>query len=236
MSADDQSYGNVGIPMEGVLMKLVDWPEGGYLTMDKPNPRGELMVGGAGVADGYYKAPDATADAFLTDTSGQRWFRTGDVVEVLPDGRFRIIDRKKDLTKLSNGEYISLGKIESALKSCKLVDNICVVTDSDSNCVMALVTPNTKALLSLAKQLSLPDSYSWDELCADPSLTDHVLQSIRQTSALSGLNRCEIPVKIKLCPEEWTADNHMITAAFKLKRNNVLSYYQSDVNEMFANN
>ena len=111
MHLDDFTYGRIGIPLEGVNIKLIDWKEGGYLTSDKPNPRGELVVGSDIVALGYYKLPELTDEAFYTDKDGVRWFLTGDIGEVSPDGSFKIIDRKKDLTKLSNGEYISLGKV-----------------------------------------------------------------------------------------------------------------------------
>jgi long-chain acyl-CoA synthetase len=113
MFTEDLNYGSIGIPMEGVNVKLVDWPEGGYLTSDKPNPRGEIVIGGDLVALGYYKAPELTAESFYTDSDGMRWFYTGDIGQVSPDGSFKIIDRKKDLTKLSNGEYISLGKVSN---------------------------------------------------------------------------------------------------------------------------
>ncbi|CAG2163185.1 unnamed protein product, partial [Oppiella nova] len=229
---DDLAYNTTGIPVVGYQMKLVDWPEGGYLATDKPNPRGELLIGGDQVSNGYYKAPELTAESFTTDSRGVRWFRTGDIVEVLTDGSFRIIDRKKDLAKLANGEYISLGKIESTLKSCQYVENICVIAISDANCVVALVTPNHKSLLSLGKQLGKPNTYTRDQLCADPSVCDKVCESIRQSAQLNGLTKIEIPVKIKLCAEEWTADNNMITAAMKLKRNNVTSYYKSHITDM----
>ena len=111
MHLDDLSYGRIGIPLEGVNVKLIDWKEGGYLTSDKPNPRGELVIGSDIVALGYYKLPDMTDEAFYSDKEGIRWFHTGDIGEVYPDGSFKIIDRKKDLIKLSNGEYISLGKV-----------------------------------------------------------------------------------------------------------------------------
>ncbi|CAG2122634.1 unnamed protein product, partial [Medioppia subpectinata] len=189
MYADDLTYGSIGIPLEGANMKLVDWADGGYLTKDKPNPRGELMIGGDLVGDGYYKAPELTAEAFVTDSDGLRWFYTGDIAEVYPDGHFRIIDRKKDLTKVSNGEYISLGKIEASLKSSKLVENICVVANSEANYVIALVTPNNKALLSLGQELGLPASYGREQLCAEPSVCDRVLESIRESAQLNDLKR-----------------------------------------------
>lgn len=55
--------------------------------------------------------PKETAESFKEDADGTRWFETGDIGEVLPDGTLRIVDRKKDLVKLANGEFISLGKV-----------------------------------------------------------------------------------------------------------------------------
>jgi long-chain acyl-CoA synthetase len=111
MHLDDISHGRIGVPLDGAYVKLVDWVEGGYCITDKPNPRGELMIGGDIIAAGYYKLPEQTEEAFSVDSEGMRWFATGDIGEVYPDGTFKIIDRKKDLTKLQNGEYVSLGKV-----------------------------------------------------------------------------------------------------------------------------
>lgn len=77
---------------------------------DKPYPRGEIVVGGGSVAAGYYKNDDLTAESFKYE-DGVRWFYTGDIGEIHPDGSIKIIDRKKDLVKLQFGEYISLGKV-----------------------------------------------------------------------------------------------------------------------------
>ena len=46
------------------------------------------------------------------------------------DGTLKIIDRKKDLVKLQFGEYVSLGKVEAVLKTCPVVDNVCIYGDS----------------------------------------------------------------------------------------------------------
>ncbi len=111
MDFDDLSYGRVGAPLQGVKVKLIDWDEGGYHPSDKPNPRGEIVIGGNSVAMGYYKLEEKTAQAFKVDERGVQWFYTEDIGEMFPDGTFKIIDRRKDLLKLQNGEYISLGKV-----------------------------------------------------------------------------------------------------------------------------
>ena len=70
-----------------------------------------MVVSSVCVANGYYKMPKETAESFKTDSDGKRWLETGDIGEVLPNGTLKIIDRKKDLTKLANGEFVSLGKV-----------------------------------------------------------------------------------------------------------------------------
>ena len=53
-------------------------------------------------------------------------------------------DRKKDLVKLQFGEYVSLGKVESEMKTCPLVENICVYGDPTKMFIIALVVPSAK--------------------------------------------------------------------------------------------
>lgn len=112
MDEDDLSYGRCGRPLHGVHAKLDDWVEGDYRVTDKPYPRGELMIGSKANSLGYLKKPEMTAELYEKDDRlGITWFRTGDIAELHPDGTFKIIDRKKDLVKLANGEYFSLGKV-----------------------------------------------------------------------------------------------------------------------------
>lgn len=118
MDFDDLTFGRVGAPLNGVRVRMVDWPEGGYSVNDKPNPRGELIVGGPMISQGYF---DLEAESMATffdardpETSVMRhYYVSGDIGELFPDNTLRIIDRKKDLVKLANGEYISLGKVRN---------------------------------------------------------------------------------------------------------------------------
>jgi long-chain acyl-CoA synthetase len=66
-------------------------------------------MNGPTIFSGYYKRPDKTAEAFEEDG----WFRTGDVVTVYPNGSTKIIDRSKNIFKLSQGEYIAPEKVEN---------------------------------------------------------------------------------------------------------------------------
>lgn len=150
---DDQTTDNVGLPVSGCYIKLEPWFEGDYHPSDKPNPRGEIVVGGEMIAHGYYNLEEQTKEAFYIDETGIRWYRTGDIGEFLPNGNLKIIDRKKDLVKLQNGEYISLGKVESTLKSNPYLDNFCIYANSHHNYVVALGPANELSIKNLAQQI-----------------------------------------------------------------------------------
>ncbi|EEC02323.1 long chain fatty acid CoA ligase, putative, partial [Ixodes scapularis] len=150
---DDIMFGVAGPPLNGVHIKLVNWDEGGYRSTDKPYPRGEIVVGGPTVAAGYFKRPELTLECF--ESGPIPWFYTGDIGEFIPQGLLRIIDRKKDLVKLQYGEYVSLGKVETVLKTHPLVDNVCVIGSSLSTFIVALIQPSEPALRKLAETAGL---------------------------------------------------------------------------------
>ncbi|XP_037795000.1 long-chain-fatty-acid--CoA ligase 4-like [Penaeus monodon] len=119
----DLRTGLCGGPCHGVLVNLADWGE--YRITDKPYPRGEVLVGGPNVVNGYFLRPEKTKEAFF-EMDGVRWFKTGDIAEIDDTGAIRIIDRIGDIIKLDNGEYIALGKIEMYLKEHPVIENLFV--------------------------------------------------------------------------------------------------------------
>ncbi|XP_019967820.2 long-chain-fatty-acid--CoA ligase 4 [Paralichthys olivaceus] len=227
----DISTGRVGAPLICCEVKLRDWVEGGYTSKDQPNPRGEILIGGPNVTMGYYRNESNNQD-FFVDENGQRWFCTGDVGEVYPDGCLQIVDRKKDLVKLQAGEYVSLGKVESVLKNALLIDNICAYANSEQNYVISFVVPNQKKLTELAKQRSIVGS--WEEICTHPEMEREVLKEIKVVAANIKLQRFEIPVKVHLSPEPWTPETGLVTDAFKLKRKEIKNHYLPQIERMYG--
>ncbi|XP_054598926.2 long-chain-fatty-acid--CoA ligase 3a [Nothobranchius furzeri] len=228
----DYSTGRVGGPLVCCEIKLKDWVEGGYRSTDKPHPRGEILIGGPNVTMGYYNSEAKSQEDFSVDENGQRWFYTGDIGEFHEDGCLKIIDRKKDLVKLQAGEYVSLGKVEAALKNCPLVDNICVYANSDEAYVIGFLVPNQKQLLALAGQYGVRGS--WDELCNSKVMEELVLKVITEAALTVQLERFEIPCKICLCPEPWTPETGLVTDAFKLKRKELRTHYKEDIERMYG--
>ncbi|CAB1442275.1 unnamed protein product [Pleuronectes platessa] len=180
---------------------------------------------------GYYRNESKNQD-FFVDEKGQRWFCTGDVGEIYPDGCLQIVDRKKDLVKLQAGEYVSLGKVESALKNCLLIDNICAYANSEQNYVISFVVPNQKKLTELAKQRNIEGS--WEEICTHPEMEREVLKEIKAVAANIKLQRFEIPVKVHLSPEPWTPETGLVTDAFKLRRKEIKNHYLPQIERMYG--
>jgi len=227
----DQSTGRVGSPLKSLEIKLVSWEEGGYLTSDKPHPRGEIVIGGNNVSIGYLNEGEKTEEVFKHE-NGQRWFYTGDIGEVQSDGVFRIIDRKKDLVKLAHGEYISLGKVESMLKHCHYVENCCAYGDSSASYIILLIVPNPQYLHELADSLKVEGTV--EELCENKDINQAILKDVQNVAKERKLNKSEFPAKIHLCPETWTPELDLVTAAFKLKRKKIEKFYEKAISSMYS--
>ncbi|XP_014369067.2 long-chain-fatty-acid--CoA ligase 4 isoform X2 [Papilio machaon] len=237
MCPHDRSTGRVGAPATGVDLRLVDWEEGHYRVCNKPYPQGEVVVGGESVAEGYYRNPEKTREEFV-EMDGRRWFRSGDIAELHHDGCIKIIDRKKDLVKLQAGEYVSLGKVEAELKTCPLVENICVYGDSSKTYTVALVVPQPRLLAELAARLGrppAPDSpAALADMYADPALEQAVVRELADHARKCGLEKFEVPAAVKLCTEVWSPDMGLVTAAFKIKRKDIQERYKDDIKRMYA--
>ena len=132
------------------------------------------------------------------------------------------------------GEYVSLGKVESELKICPYVDNMCIYGDSYQNNIVALIVPNRVTLRQLAASLGLNSDTPIEKLCDDYLITKHILKDIQSLGQRIGLHKSEIPARIKLCKEEWTPASGLVTAALKIRRKQVKEFYQDQINKMYA--
>jgi long-chain acyl-CoA synthetase len=110
--------GSIGVPLEGVEFKLVD-AEG--KTILDPNVPGEICIKGHNVMKGYYKRPEATAEAIRDG-----WFSTGDVAHRDEDGFFFIVDRKKDMI-IRGGFNVYPREIEEVLYGYPAIGEAAVI-------------------------------------------------------------------------------------------------------------
>merc|ERR1719240_1464812 len=123
--------------------------------------------------------PDAEVVAknkteFETDSRGIRFFCSGDIGQITPEGTLMIIDRKKDLVKLQQGEYVALSKVEGVLKLCPVVEYPMVYAESTRDFCIALICPNHIALKALAKDMGVANADNVEKLCNDPAVVAEV--------------------------------------------------------------
>ncbi|KAJ7959135.1 Long chain acyl-CoA synthetase [Quillaja saponaria] len=230
---DDTSVGRVGAPLPCSFIKLIDWPEGGYLTSDSPIPRGEIVVGGPNVTVGYFKNEEKTKESYKVDERGMRWFYTGDIGRFHADGCLEIIDRKKDIVKLQHGEYVSLGKIEAALVSSPFVDNIMLHADPFHSFCVALVVAAQSTLEEWASKQGV-DYSDLSDLCKKDEIVKEVLGSLVKEAKKARLEKFEIPAKIKLLPDPWTPESGLVTAALKIKREVIRKAFAEELSKLYA--
>ncbi|MFU8830196.1 MAG: AMP-binding protein, partial [Phycisphaerales bacterium] len=124
-------------PIHGSIARIVE-PGG---TPDETHGRidkGELLVGGDGLALGYLGRDDLTAERFVFDSDGTRWYRTGDLVERLPDGSIRFVGRIDRQVKI-RGHRIELDEVETVLSRCPGVLHAAVIVEGDDAATRRLV-------------------------------------------------------------------------------------------------
>jgi len=239
----DNATSQVGPPQECACIKLRDWEEGNYRNSDKDDKdigmrRGEVLIGGPMVCQGYLENaampdPEITAknkEDFVT-IDGIRYFCTGDIGQFTPTGNLMIIDRKKDLVKLQQGEYVALSKVENALKSSKFTAlPMCFAKSTMSYCI-ALICPNELALRAIP---GAPAGADMKTLCSDKTVIAAVTADILETCKKVKLAKFETPSKVVLIDELWTPDNDMLTAVQKLKRKPIEAKHKDAIDAVYV--
>lgn len=228
LQPDRFELGIAGDLTGAVTVKLVDVEDLGYFAK---NNQGEVWIKGASVLTEYYKNPKETEQVLTKDG----WFRTGDIGEWAPNGHLKVIDRKKNLVKTLNGEYIALEKLESIYRSNAYVQNICVYADETKVKPVGIIVPNLGPLADLAKEEGIINNKDDIEShLHDSKLQNVVLDKLLKTGKSQGLNGIELLQGIVFSPEEWTPQNGFITSAQKLKRKEILNFVKKDVDKVYA--
>ncbi|KAG2465472.1 ACSL1 ligase, partial [Polypterus senegalus] len=178
----DWTAGHVGAPMPCSVLKLVDVPDMNYFSA---NGEGEVCVRGPCVFKGYLNDPEKTAEAL--DKDG--WLHTGDIGKWLPNGTLKIIDRKKHIFKLAQGEYIAPEKIENIYLRSEPVAQIFVHGDSLQACLVAIVVPDFEVFPEWAKKKGFESSMA--ELCKQKELKNAILEDLSRLGKSAGLKSFE---------------------------------------------
>ncbi|KAG5301804.1 acyl-CoA synthetase [Histoplasma ohiense] len=218
----------VGDIPSSIEIKLVDFPEAGYYSKNTP-PQGEIWIRGPSVMEGYYENEEETKSVMTEDG----WFMTGDIGEFDKNGHLKIVDRKKNLVKTLNGEYIALEKLESIYRSAAVVANILIHAATDQVKPIAVIVPAEPALLALAKANGI-EGESIEALVNDKKLNSIVLKELQNAGRAGRLKPFEIIEGVVLSDEEWTPQNGYITAAQKLQRRKIARHFQKEIDRAYG--
>lgn len=230
---DDPDSGHVGGPIACCEIKLVDIPEMNYTSTtrdDKMNltPCGEICFRGPNVTPGYFKLPDKTAE--VIDEEG--WLHSGDVGMIRPDGSLRLIDRKKNIFKLAQGEYVAPEKIENVYVLSKYVASCYVHGDSLQSYLIAIVVPEESHIRELAKKHEVEGELK--DLCQTPQIIKDVLADMTQVGKASGLLSFEQAKKVYLHSEPFTIESGLLTPTFKIKRFDAKNYFSEVIQYLYS--
>lgn len=228
MDEGDNLTGHVGSPNPACEVKLVDVPEMNYTSADQPHPRGEICVRGPIIFTGYYKDEIQTKE--VIDEDG--WLHTGDIGLWLPGGRLKIIDRKKNIFKLAQGEYIAPEKIENVYAKCKFVGQCFIYGDSFNSSLVAVVSVDPDVLKSWAASEGIKGG-DLRELCNNPRVKAAVLSDMDTVGREAQLRGFEFAKAVTLVLEPFTLENGLLTPTFKIKRPQAKEYFAEAITNMY---
>jgi long-chain acyl-CoA synthetase len=221
---DIATVGHVGGPTGCVEIVLVNVPEMGYLHTDRQHRgqpcygRGEICIRGPNVFKGYYKDEKTTRETI--DEEG--WLHSGDIGLWRSDGSLQIIDRKKNIFKLSQGEYVAPEKIENILMQSALV---------------AVVVPDEEPVKNWAATVeggSLSTA-PIEQICQSDRFNKAILKDIARLSKENGLHGFETVRAIHVEAKPFSVENDLMTPTFKLKRQKIRDKYEKLIGALYAN-
>ncbi|UGU04324.1 MULTISPECIES: carboxylic acid reductase [Mycobacterium] len=194
--------------------KLVDVPDLGYFSTDRPHPRGELLLRTENMFPGYYKRAETTANVF--DEDG--YYRTGDVfAEIAPD-RLVYVDRRNNVLKLAQGEFVTLAKLEAVFGNSPLIRQIYVYGNSAQPYLLAVVVPTEEALADNDLE----------------SLKAKIADSLQKVAKETGLQSYEVPRDFIIETTPFTLENGLLTGIRKLAWPKLKAHYGDRLEQMYA--
>jgi fatty acid CoA ligase FadD9 len=194
--------------------KLVDVPDLGYFGTDVPHPRGELLIKSDQLFPGYYKRPDVTAEVF--DEDG--YYRTGDVVAELGPDQVKYLDRRNNVLKLSQGEFVTVSKLEAVFGNSPLVRQIYIYGNSARPYLLAVVVPTEDT----------SSRYGADEL------KSAISASLKDAARSANLQSYEIPRDFLFETTPFTMENGLLTGIRKLAWPRLKERYGAELEQLYV--
>ncbi|KAF2016509.1 long-chain-fatty-acid-CoA ligase 1 [Aaosphaeria arxii CBS 175.79] len=231
----DLTGGNCGGIMPTTECCLADVPDMEYFSRDKPYPRGELLIRSTTLFREYFRNDEETSKAM--DSDG--WFHTGDICSIDELGRFKIIDRRKNVLKLAQGEYISPERIENVyLANCGWLATAYVHGDSHQSFLVALfgVAPDFFAPFAskvLGEKVEPTDVAKLRTAAADKRVEKAVLKELDLIAKKSKFNSYERVRAVRLFVDPFTIENQLLTPTLKLKRPQTAKKFRQELDDCY---
>jgi fatty acid CoA ligase FadD9 len=194
--------------------KLSDVADLGYFHTDRPHPRGELLVKSADLFPGYYKRPEVTAEVF--DDDG--YYRTGDIVAEIGPDQLVYLDRRNNVLKLSQGEFVTVSKLEAVFGDSSLIRQIYIYGNSARSYLLAVIVPTDDAL----------SSQDLD------SLKSLITESLQDVAKAADLQSYEIPRDFIIETTPFTLENGLLTGIRKLARPKLKERYRERLEQLYS--
>ncbi|KFP57206.1 Long-chain-fatty-acid--CoA ligase 5 [Cathartes aura] len=221
----DWTAGHVGAPLACNIIKLDDVEEMNYFSS---NNEGEVCIKGPNVFKGYLKDPEKTAEAL--DKDG--WLHTGDIGKWLPNGTLKIIDRKKNIFKLAQGEYIAPEKIENVYIRSAPVAQVFVHGESLRSFLIGIVVPDPETLPEFAEKLGVKGSY--EDVCKNPAVKKAILEDMVRLGKEAGLKSFEQVKDLYIHTEMFSVENGLLTPTLKAKRAELVKLFQKEIEALYS--
>ncbi|KAM9129612.1 long-chain-fatty-acid--CoA ligase 6 isoform 3-T7 [Pangshura tecta] len=221
----DWTSGHVGAPLPCNLIKLMDVEEMNYFAS---KGEGEICVKGPNVFKGYLKDGEKTAEAL--DKEG--WLHTGDIGKWLPTGTLKIIDRKKHIFKLAQGEYIAPEKIENIYIRSEPIAQIYVHGDSLQAFLVGIVVPDSEVMPGWARKRGFEGTYA--ELCKNTELTQAIMEDMVRLGKEGGLHSFEQVKAIYIHSDMFSIQNGLLTPTLKARRRELRDYFKKQIEELYS--
>ncbi len=227
---EDPKVGKLGPPLCDMEVKVDETHVGDEVLEGRDGDVGELLVRGPNVVEGYWKMPEKTDEAFEEAEDGDDWFRTGDVVEICPDGYLRFVDRVKNLVVLSTGKNVPAERVEEAVEETEFVEQ-CMVVGDGRKFVGALVVPDFESVRSWADEegVELPDED--DALAEDGRVHGLVEDAVEEAN--SGFEEHERVKRLEVVAEEWTQEDDLMTPTMKKKRHRIKEVHADEIESVY---
>lgn len=213
-----------------------------YFSEEKIAEDGELLVRGETVFLGYFKNPEATAEAFTEDG----FFKTGDIAVLEANDYYRIVDRKKSIMVLDTGKNVPRAKVENKFSTARYIEQICVVGD-DKKFVSAVVVPKFDYLIPLLKEKGISFDESQivyvgegvERLCVkvgnDFVENEEVKKLIAEDieNANSQLENFESIKKYHIANRRFLETLEEMTPTLKNKYRNIIKNFAAEIDELY---